>query len=88
MKKIGFSTEESLNGSDTTKSFENVLRTDGVALEFLCSRPRPNVRAEIIPASIQQSIDIQNTTIWGVDPIVSDLFAASDDCNTRHRIRR
>lgn len=40
MKKIGFRSRNDLDGKELSgKSFTSAIRTDGIALEFICERP-------------------------------------------------
>ncbi|KAI9473805.1 MAG: hypothetical protein EXX96DRAFT_610687 [Benjaminiella poitrasii] len=85
MGHIGF---RSRNGLDrkalSNKSFTGAIRTDGIALEFICERP-----------SHAAETDLNTATVLGLDPGVHDVFVACDGVGTgtgqsrqRHRIRK
>ena len=69
----------------------NFLRTDGVALEFIFRKPLPPTTDFKTPASFENWIryGAHRTTIWGVDPGLTDVFVAADgDNEDRHRFRK
>ena len=89
MNLLGFNTLQAFLGTNDTKGFTGVIRTDGAALDFVFDRPRRANVAPLTPADVGQRIDLETATIWGVDPGQTDIFVASDgDSGNRHRIRK
>jgi hypothetical protein len=67
------------------------MRTDGVDLEFIFDKNRPPATEPITAASFENWLNFapHRTTIWGVDPGVTDIFVAADPTGEgQHRIRR
>ncbi|KAG0169462.1 hypothetical protein DFQ30_003588 [Apophysomyces sp. BC1015] len=87
MKKIGYSTIESLSTENSV--FWDIIRTDGVDLEFVFKRPkREPSKKRFTPADLQQ-LAAGGATIWGVDPGLMDTFVAVDGCGKEvHRVRK
>ncbi|CEP09678.1 hypothetical protein [Parasitella parasitica] len=57
---IGFIQEGHLYGTLlSNKRFENVICTDGVALEFICSQPRRESQASLTPSQIAARINLE-----------------------------
>lgn len=89
MNLLGFDTVRQLTGNDESKAFTGAFRTDGVAIDFIFDRPRRRPAEALTPADVAGLVDVNEATIWGVDPGQRDLFVASDgDSNGTHRIRR
>lgn len=96
MQHIRFSERNQLEGKpDSDKSFTGAIRTDGIALEFICERPVLAAEIPLTPTEIAERIDLNTATIWGLDPGLHDIFVASDgavagveDVAQRHRIRK
>ncbi|EPB90321.1 hypothetical protein HMPREF1544_02846 [Mucor circinelloides 1006PhL] len=96
MSRIGFRSANDLDGKALSdKRFTGAIRTDGIALEFICDRPSVAAEAALTPADIATEIDMNTATIWGLDPGIRDVFVASDGVGTgagqdrqRHRIRK
>ncbi|KAI8645950.1 hypothetical protein BD408DRAFT_429113 [Parasitella parasitica] len=96
MSRIGFRSRNDLDGKALSdKRFTGAIRTDGIALEFICDRPSLAAEAALTPADIATEIDLNTATIWGLDPGIRDVFIASDGVGTgasqdrqRHRIRK
>ena len=68
----------------------NILRTDGVDLEFIFLKPKHETVAPKTPAQYRNWLLHGNhrCTIWGIDPGVTDLFVAADGSSTNsHRFR-
>lgn len=61
-------------------SYRNVIRTDGVDIEFLFKKMKAT-RDEPTPADFKDWLEYRGdgVTIWGVDPGVTDMFVAVDD---------
>jgi Putative transposase DNA-binding domain len=69
----------------------NVLRTDGVDLDFIFDKRSLPARELQTPASFRNWIEFgdHRTTVWGVDPGVTDVFVAVDGHGEdQHRVRR
>jgi hypothetical protein len=69
----------------------NVLRTDGVDIEFIFDKTQPPRRELITPASFENWIEYggHRTTIWGIDPGITDVIVAVDGHDEdRHRVRQ
>ncbi|GAB5591742.1 hypothetical protein Unana1_06642 [Umbelopsis nana] len=76
--KIGIHNEEHLK--TPRREFWNVIRTDGVDIEFLFKKMKAT-RDEPTPADFKDWLEYRGdgVTIWGVDPGVTDIFVAVDD---------
>ena len=61
-------------------SCRNVIRTNGVDIDFLFKKMRAT-RDEPTPADFKDWLEYRGdgVTIWGVDPGVTDMFVAVDD---------
>ena len=70
------------------RRFWNVVRSDGVAIDFLFGRPkRETTVAEKTVTDI--GLDPKRDRVWGVDPGITDVFVAADgNGNESHEIRR
>jgi hypothetical protein len=70
------------------RRFWNIVRSDGVAVDFLFGRPkRPTTFTEKTIADI--GLDLTKDRVWGVDPGITDVFVAADgNEDESHEIRR
>ncbi|KAG2179812.1 hypothetical protein INT43_003595 [Umbelopsis isabellina] len=64
------------------KSFTGAIRTDGIALKFICERPSHATEATLTPVDIATEIDLNSATVWGLDPGLRDVFVACDGVGT------
>ncbi|KAI9469733.1 MAG: hypothetical protein EXX96DRAFT_612251 [Benjaminiella poitrasii] len=73
MRKVGFDLFNSM--ITRNRQFDNLIRTNSHEIEFIY---------------IASKVDLtsSNTTIWGVDPGVNDVYVTSDGGIGTHRIRR
>ncbi|CEP07817.1 hypothetical protein [Parasitella parasitica] len=59
MSRIGFRSRYDLDGKALSdKRFTGAIRTDGIALEFICDRPYVAAEAALTPADIATEIDM------------------------------
>ena len=79
MKRVGIHSEQDL--FKRSKKFNVVIRTDGVALDYLFVRPAQPELAKVTPASLGH---LPGDEVWPIDPGVTDLFmAVSEDKQIR-----
>jgi hypothetical protein len=67
------------------------MRTDVVDLEFIFDKHRPPGRELIMAASFENWLNFapHRTTIWVIDPGITDVFVAADPTGEgQHRMRR
>ncbi|KAG2177978.1 hypothetical protein INT43_003231, partial [Umbelopsis isabellina] len=81
--------------NDMGETFTGAIRTDGIALEFICERPSHATEATLTPVDFAAEIDLNSATVWGLYPRLRDVFVACDGVGTgagqsrqRHRIRK
>ena len=67
-------------------SSRNLIRTDGAGIDFIFKKPKRET-VSTTPAHWRRLLE--GSTIWGIDPGLTDLFVAADgDEVDPHRIRR
>ena len=89
LRRIGFHTSDSLNGTETTPGFTGALRTDGHGIDFIFDRPKPKYQEPLTPNEAAKLIRVDSAVIWGVDPGQREVFVACDGTTTEsHRVRR
>ncbi|CAO3663551.1 unnamed protein product [Umbelopsis ramanniana] len=86
---IGFHRQEDLHTNRL--KFCNILRTDGIDLEFLFDKTATTKADLATPATFQHWTNFAShrTTIWGVDTGINDVFVAADGIDEEpHRYRK
>jgi len=84
--EIGVASEEAMQSP--RRRFWSVIRSDGVAIDFLFARPK---RVKAVPEVTMADVglDLTRDRLWGVDPGVTDAFVAVDGSNDMtHEVRK